>query len=105
MSFAQTHNKLIACEPWPGTKAIQPKVEKGFAMADKKVTLQALKVVMSSTTGFYAGMTIHVRADRVIQPWAKEVHEFGDLKFILVPESEVQFAVENRPSGQWESGC
>jgi hypothetical protein len=99
-----TLNKLVACSPFP-KRHVETVVKGGFAMADKKVFLQELDVVMfGEQSKFTPGMKVFVRGDAVVQNWAKEVFTQDGKEFILVPETAIQY-VNVRDGAQWQSGC
>lgn len=96
-----TTNKLIACKPFP-KQHMEKIVKGGFAMLDKKVTLQELEVVMRSyDTDIDTYDKVYVRGDAGTQNWAKEVFTQGDLEFILVPFAAIQFV---DGGAKWQDG-
>ncbi len=82
-----TFKNLVACSPFPA-QHMEKVIKGGFAMIDKKVQLQELKVVFNSADpDLEPGDSVWVRGDTVIQNWAKEVFTVDGKEFILVPAS------------------
>jgi hypothetical protein len=88
-----TQNNLVACTPFK-QRHVEKVVKGGFAMVDKKVQLEELQVVypamLPGEVQVLPGDSVWVRADQVIQPWAKDVFDIETEKpFILVPSNYV----------------
>lgn len=95
-------NRVVACTPF-NKQHLETVVKGGFAMVDKKVQLQELKVVLHAAEPSLApGDTVWVRGDAVVQPWAKEVFTVEGREFILVPANVIQVV---KSGAQWQSGC
>lgn len=95
-------NRVVACTPF-SKQNMETVVKGGFAMIDKKVQLQELKVVMhAADPKLEPGDTVWVRGDAIVQPWAKEVFTVEGHEFILVPATAIQVA---KGGPQWQSGC
>lgn len=91
MSELTTQNNLVACTPLK-QQAIGQVVKGGFALVDKKVQLEELKVVVafhSKDANYHAGDSVWVRADQSVQPYAKEVFTVDGKEFILVPQTAI----------------
>lgn len=91
MSTLMTQNNLVACTPMK-QQAISQVVKGGFALVDKKVQLEELKVVMSFSSKdahYHEGDSVWVRADQSVQPYAKEVFTVDGKEFILVPQTAI----------------
>ena len=97
-----TMNKVVACTPF-NKQHMETVVKGGFAMVDKKVQLQELKVVKhSAELNLVPGDGVWVRGDAIVQPWAKEVFTVEGDEFILVPAN---FILIVKSGATWQSGC
>jgi len=104
-----TFKNVVACSPFPA-QHVEKVVKGGFAMIDKKVQLQELKVVFhSADPDLEPGDSVWIRGDAVIQPWAKETFNVDGQDFILVPANYlllVKSKAQTQAEGEaWRSGC
>lgn len=102
-----TLNKLVACTPFVKLTAAPSEKKGGLHMADLKVKLQELEIVMFSDhdPSLAPGTKVFVRGDAVTQNWAKEVWTQDGVEFILVPVTAIQYVNTPAETSPWQSGC
>lgn len=106
-----TLNKLVACTPFAKLTAAPSEKKGGLHMADLKIKLQELNVVMFTEVwtdhdkALAPGTKVFVRGDAVTQNWAKEVWVQDGVEFILVPLAAIQYIITPTETTPWQSGC
>ncbi len=94
MEFWQSRNNQIVTEPFDN-KAIEAKINHGFASIKSKSTLKGLKVLIGNHN-IPAGATVYLPAEACRQAFAEKVYETEGVldgrKFIVIPENFVLFS-------------
>lgn len=80
-------NKKLCCTPFQDMSVkktvMQTKSGIGVGMIESQKALTSLEILFENEMGLKG--KVWLKSDLFVHPWAKEIHEFEGVKFILVP--------------------
>lgn len=86
-----TPNKLVAIKPIEHAKDMGTRIKQGGMMVATQINklVESQVVIATEDMNYEPGDTVYLAPNAGQLPWAQRVFDLGDLKFILVPTTDV----------------